>query len=402
MKKQTNISKLRFPEFTESWVTKKLNEVVQRVTAKNRNGNTNVLTISGRHGLINQLKYFNNSVAAKDLSGYYLLERNDFAYNKSYSIGYPMGAIKRLKRYDDGIVSTLYICFRTNDDLDSGYAEQYFEAGIQNREIDKVAQEGARNHGLLNIGVSDFLSIPISLPSLAEQQKISAFLTAIDEKIQQLGKKKALLEQYKKGVMQQIFSQQIRFKDDDGKDYPGWMEKKLGDICVIQSGDSPSKYNLEQVGLYPFLKVEELNNCFKYQFESREYTNDTKSLIPMNSIVFPKRGAAILNNKIRICVTDVYMDSNLMALIAIPSLVNYEFLYYVINFIKLYKIADTSSIPQINNKHIIPYRVQLPSILEQTKIANFLSAIDDKINHVNQQLEQTKLYKKGLLQQMFV
>lgn len=249
---------------------------------------------------------------------------------------------------------------------------------------------------------SDLESLEISIPSIAEQEKIAAFLTAVDDKIQLLNKKKTLLKQYKKGVMQQIFNQQMRFKDDDGNDYPDWEERTLGEVCEIKSGNSPSKYNLKTEGSYPFLKVEELNNCIKYQVKSREYTSESHFLIPENSIIFPKRGAAILNNKVRINLKKVIIDSNLMSLIAIPDLMHYEFLYYVIVFVKLFKIADTSSIPQINNKHITPYLIQNPIIEEQIKIANFLSSLDDKINFVNQQITQTKQFKKGLLQQMFV
>ena len=151
----------------------------------------------------------------------------------------------------------------------------------------------------------------------------------------------------------------------------------------------------------PFLKVEELNNCDKYQEYSRFYTERNSDAVPSKSVVFPKRGAAILNNKVRILRVDALLDSNLMALIPQHSL-DAEFLYYLINKIELYKIADTSTIPQINNKHIEPYSIYLPSTEEQIKIANFLSAIDQKIEVMAQQIEQAKTWKKGLLQQMFV
>jgi len=162
------------------WEEKKLGEVCDRITTKNKENNTNVLTISAQIGLISQLEFFNKSVSAKNVTGYYLLHNNDFAYNKSYSNGYPMGAIKRLKRYVKGVVSTLYICFRFNDSINLDFMEQYFEMGLQNVEIEKVAQEGARNHGLLNIGVSDFLNIGLILPSHSEQTLIANFLSSID------------------------------------------------------------------------------------------------------------------------------------------------------------------------------------------------------------------------------
>ena len=187
------------------WKEKKLGEISERITKKNSELNKNVLTISAQEGLINQLKYFNNSVAAKNISGYYLLYKDDFAYNKSYSKGYPMGAIKRLKNYPKGIVSTLYVCFRNKKEFTNLFAEQYFESGIHNRELGKVAQEGARNHGLLNIGVGDFFDTIILLPCLEEQRKIADFLSAIADKIVLLTKQIESTEQYKKGLLQQLF-----------------------------------------------------------------------------------------------------------------------------------------------------------------------------------------------------
>src|SRR5690606_14918500 len=157
--------KIRFTddngEYFPEWIMYKLSDISERIIQKNSEGTQNVLTISAQFGLISQLEFFNKSVSAKDVSGYYLLKQNDFAYNKSYSNGYPMGAIKRLKRYEKGIVSTLYICFRLNQNASVDFIEQYFESGIQNAEIEKIAQEGARNHGLLNVGVSDFFNIEV-------------------------------------------------------------------------------------------------------------------------------------------------------------------------------------------------------------------------------------------------
>lgn len=191
-------------EFSK-WKVYKLRDISDRVLCKNAENNQNVLTISAQLGLISQLDFFNKSVSAKNVSGYYLLKQNDFAYNKSYSKGYPMGAIKRLKKYDKGIVSTLYICFRFNGLVNVNFMEQYFESGIQNTEIEKIAQEGARNHGLLNVGVSDFFNIEINLPSIKEQKRIASFLSSIEKKIQT---EKAILEKLenqKKYFLHQMF-----------------------------------------------------------------------------------------------------------------------------------------------------------------------------------------------------
>lgn len=191
-------------KFSE-WEEIKLLEITERIKKKNSINNQNVLTISAKLGLVSQLEYFNKSVSAKTLTSYYLLDKNDFAYNKSYSKGYPMGAIKRLNRYDNGVVSTLYICFKFKETISLDFMEHYFNSGMQNKELEKVAQEGARNHGLLNIGINDFFGISLKIPSFEEQTKIANFLSSLDKKLK---KEQEILEQYqqqKKYLLQNLF-----------------------------------------------------------------------------------------------------------------------------------------------------------------------------------------------------
>jgi len=191
-----------FPE----WEEKKLGEVFERVTTKNKENNLNVLTISAQQGLINQEEFFNKSVSAKDVTGYYLLKSGDFAYNKSYSKGYPMGAIKKLNKYDKGVVSTLYICFRPKINIAAVFYEQFFETTYINKQLHKIAQEGARNHGLLNMSVVEFFNdIHIPFPCFEEQQKIATFLAKIDEQIDGVKTQIEQAKAYKKGLLQKMF-----------------------------------------------------------------------------------------------------------------------------------------------------------------------------------------------------
>ena len=170
-----------------------------------------MLTISAQYGLINQDEFFNKAVASDDKSNYFLLKRGDFAYNKSYSNGYPFGAIKRLTRYDDGIVSPLYICFRVKDEnISDEYLEQYFEAGFINHEIQAFAQEGARNHGLLNISVDDFFSSKFLLPPLAEQTAIAEVLSTADRELDLLRQDIEQEKQKKKALMQLLLTGIVR------------------------------------------------------------------------------------------------------------------------------------------------------------------------------------------------
>lgn len=187
------------------WIELPFAECFERVTRKNKIDNRNVLTISAQHGLINQEKYFNKSVAAANVTGYYLLNKGEFAYNKSYSKGYPMGAIKRLNNYDLGVVSTLYICFKSKHDQIDEFWEQFFEGGMLNRQISKIAQEGARNHGLLNISVTEFFQdIKVMVPSIEEQRKIAEFLQALDKKLDAVQQQIDLTQTFKKGLLQQM------------------------------------------------------------------------------------------------------------------------------------------------------------------------------------------------------
>ncbi len=206
--------KKRLPGFSGEWKVNRLRNIATRHTKRNTIGNTNALTISAQYGLINQAEFFNKAVASDDKSNYFLLEKGDFAYNKSYSNGYPFGAIKRLTRYEVGIVSPLYICFRIKEGSVSGeYLEQYFEAGLMNHELQAFAQEGARNHGLLNIAVDDFFNSKILLPSPEEQTSIAEIFSTADREIDLLRQDIEQEKQKKKALMQLLLTGIVRVNE---------------------------------------------------------------------------------------------------------------------------------------------------------------------------------------------
>ena len=161
-----------------------LSSISERVSEKNSAlESDNVLTISAREGLVSQLEFFNKSVASENLSNYYLLRKGDFAYNESYSSDYPWGAIKHLERYNTGVLSPLYFCFRPNKEIvDTRYLQFFFDTNLWHKHIADIAVEGARNHGLLNMTVGDFYTMPILLPTMKEQKEIAEKLSAIREK----------------------------------------------------------------------------------------------------------------------------------------------------------------------------------------------------------------------------
>lgn len=206
--------KRRFPGFSDDWKHTHLGDVCERVTRKNEVEINNVLTISAQHGLVSQQDYFNKPVASSDLSKYAHLKRGDFAYNKSYSKGFPMGAIKELSLYDEGVVSSLYICFRRKRHGlgEQAFLRHFFESGMLNREIYAFAQEGARNHGLLNIAVGDFFNCRLNLPSRDEQLAIAAALDLADQCVEGHKKQLELLEKEKRALMQQLLTGKRRVK----------------------------------------------------------------------------------------------------------------------------------------------------------------------------------------------
>lgn len=206
--------KLRLPGFSQKWSRVQLKDVFERVIRRNDTGGTNVLTISAQKGLIKQGDYFNKTVASETLDNYLLLKQGEFAYNRSYSNGYPMGAIKRLNLYPEGVVTTLYLCFKfKNDKHSSEYFEQFFENGNLNYALTKIAQEGARAHGLLNISQNEFFAIKILIPSKEEQISIASVLVHLDKEINLLKQELKNLKTQKKGLMQLLLTGKVRVTD---------------------------------------------------------------------------------------------------------------------------------------------------------------------------------------------
>ena len=175
---------IRFKGFTDPWEQRKLGELVDRVVRKNINNESTLpLTISAQYGLVDQITYFNNRVASRDVSNYYLVLNGEFAYNKSTSDGYPFGAVKRLDLYEKGVLSTLYIVFapKKEQQIDSDYLTVFFDTDRWHKGVAERAAEGARNHGLLNISAEDFFDIDLSVPKdIVEQKQIGAFIRQLE------------------------------------------------------------------------------------------------------------------------------------------------------------------------------------------------------------------------------
>jgi type I restriction enzyme S subunit len=243
-----------------------------------------------------------------------------------------------------------------------------------------------------NVSIEDLKKIHLYLPSLPEQTKIANFLTCVDEKISLLTQKATLLSQYKKGVMQQIFSQELRFKDDDGQVFPEWEEASIGSLFIIKAGGDIASSNVSSVKTdiytYPIFSNSEKNlGLFGYTDEFK---------INTESITVTGRGT------LGIAIpryAPYYPIVRLLSLIPKPTF-NVYFGASAINMLNVF--IESTGVPQLTAPQISDYVISFPSLPEQTKIANFLTAIDEKITNNQTQLDAVKQYKQGLLQQMFV
>uniref|UniRef100_UPI003562A943 restriction endonuclease subunit S n=1 Tax=Bacteroides fragilis TaxID=817 RepID=UPI003562A943 len=201
------VPQMRLHGFTGNWTQVRLSDVCQRIRTKNINTQCQlVLTIAAQYGLVSQEDFFNKSVASDNLESYYLIEKDDFAYNKSYSTDYPWGAVKRLELYSQGVLSPLYICFRANTDvIVPDYLSHYFESKKWHKGIADIAGEGARNHGLLNLSVVDFFNTTHRIPSMPEQKVIADVLNKLTFKYNLERKLHENLLKQRNYLLQQMF-----------------------------------------------------------------------------------------------------------------------------------------------------------------------------------------------------
>ena len=405
----SNIPKLRFPEFKGEWEEKKLSDIMTRLTRKNSNNESSrALTISSVDGLIDQGEFFKKQIASKDTSGYYLLKKGDFAYNKSYSVGYDYGSIKRLDRYEDGVVSTLYICMSLTSDTNSDYLTHYFDSMKWNKSVSEISAEGARNHGLLNIPTEAFFQTKHYLaPSLPEQQKIAEFLSNVDSIITAETKILNTLQKKKKALMQKLFTQQLRFKSDDGKDFPAWEEKKLGEIS------SSPKYGLNASGIdydgeHKYLRITDIDEV-THTFSPEEITTPSEFsddyLLEENDIVFARTGASTGKTYLyNPNDGDLYFAGFLIKFHIKDA--NARFVFYQTcthEYEKWVHIMSTrSGQPGINSEEYSTLKIKLPCKSEQQKIADCLSSLDSLIQNQQNIVTTWQQRKKALLQQMFV
>ena len=401
-----NVPDIRFKKFSGNWPLKPLSYFASQVKKKNTNqAESYVLTNSAKLGIVGQEEYFDREIAKNDnLAKYYVVHVGDFIYNPRKSASASAGPIKR-NRCAKGVISPIYTVFHFSKG-NPDFFEQFFNSTKWHRYMKSIANYGAR-FDRLNITRTDFFNLPLPSISEEEQQKIASFLSSVDIKIEQLSKKKVLLEQYKKGMMQKLFSQEIRFKDERGNDYPDWEEKLLGDISRLSKGKGISKTDVKENGTVKCVRYGELYTRYGETISNvLSSTNVPVSelvLSQKNDVIIPASGETALDIASAACITveGVALGGDINI---IRCQQNGIFLaYYLISKKKdIARLAQGVSIIHLYSAQLASLNLRIPSKQEQQKIANFLSAIDKKIELVAQQLEQARTFKKGLLQQMFI
>ena len=254
----------------------KFNSIFTKITQRNSdNQNSNVITNSAKEGLVSQRDYFDKDIANKDKTdNYFIIKNGDFVYNPRKSSAAPYGPFTQYKLLDDGIVSPLYLCLRKNNsEVESKYLENYFKTTCWHQYIYENGSSGAR-HDRVSIHDDVLLAMPIKVPSLPEQQKIADFLSNVDSIITAETKVLNTLQKKKKALMQKLFTRQLRFKSDDGTDFPEWEEKKLGEIS------SSPKYGLNASGIdydgeHKYLRITDIDEV-THTFSPEEITTPSE------------------------------------------------------------------------------------------------------------------------------
>ena len=361
-----------------------MGELVDRVVRKNTNNESTLpLTISAQYGLVDQITYFNNRVASRDVSNYYLVLNGEFAYNKSTSDGYPFGAVKRLDLYEKGVLSTLYIVFapKKEQQIDSDYLTVFFDTDRWHKGVAERAAEGARNHGLLNISAEDFFDIDLSVPKdIVEQKQIGAFIRQLDNLITLHQRKFEKLTNVKKSMLEKMFPQngssypEIRFK---GFTDP-WEQRKLGEIGSVSMCRRIFKEQTSETGDIPFYKIGTFG-ADPDAFISRELFEEYKSKYP-----YPQKGDILISASGSIGRTvefagnnEYFQDSNIVWLNHDERLSN-PFLKCFYSVVKWAGI-EGSTIKRLYNDNILNTVICMPSVPEQKRIGLFFENLDNLI-----------------------
>mgnify|MGYP002543327420 FL=1 len=400
---------LRFKGFTDPWEQRKLGDAFERVVRKNTNNESRLpLTISAQDGLVDQITYFNNRVASRDVSNYYLVYNGEFAYNKSTSDGYPFGAVKRLDWYEKGVLSTLYIVFALKhpEKDDSDFMTVFYDTDRWHRGVAERAAEGARNHGLLNISADDFFDIDTTMPEdKVEQEKIGRLLKKLDTLITLHQRKYEKLVNIKKSMLDKMFPKngasvpEIRFK---GFTDP-WEQRKLKELYF--------QLTERNTDLLPYQKTLSVATMsFKTDGNGAADTSLANyKRLRTGDIAFEghtskefRYGRFVLND-----VGDGIMSPRFSALRPLHEM-PINFWKYYIHYEPIMRkvLVNSTKAGTMMNELVINDFLQgsilVPSMTEQQAIGRFFKQLDTLITLHQRKLEKLQNIKKSCLEKMFV
>lgn len=402
--------KLRFKEFEGNWNKVKLFQIGSFKNGINKDKNDfgygvpfiNLMDVFGKNS-ISKNNFDLVNATQKEIENY-SLQQGDILFIRS-SVK-PEGVAETaviLEDLPNTVYSGFLIRYRMNKQVNLFYKKYCFSTENFRKQVLSLSTTSANT----NINQESLNLLDLALPNLEEQTKIASFLSAVDEKIAQLTQKHELLSQYKQGMMQKLFSQQIRFKADDGSEFEEWSNKTIGDIANIKRGASPrpitdSKWFDESSNI-GWVRISDVSKSKKYLLETEQYLSpegiQKSRLVPKGNLIMSI--CATIGKPIYtgfdVCIHDGFVVfSELQAI--------HEYAYYYLEFIEKnwYQYGQPGTQVNLNSDIVSNEEFPFPCLEEQTKIANFLSSIDQKIDVASEQLEQAKLWKKGLLQQMFV
>lgn len=408
-----NEPKLRFKADDGSqfpdWEEKKLGDITEKVVRKDANSNADVRMISQGNGFILQSDKYSRENAGQSLKKYTLLKRDEFAYNHGASKVKPYGVCYRLCESDEARVPYVYHTFKLIDG-DSVFWNYSLNTSCMDRQLKKMVSSGARMDGLLNIGYDAYMSVDIHVPSLPEQQKIAEFLSTIDTVIEKQKETVSAWEERKKGVMQKLFNQEVRFKADDGSDFPEWAEKKIDDVATCFAGATPSTKIPEywEEGTIRWMSSGEVNNGQIHDTEKRisqlGFDKCSTKTVKPNSVVMALAGQGKTRGMVAITRVPLCTNQSLCAIETNDDICDdylYQYLQTQYNNLRLISSGDGTR-GGLNLKLVGGYVVIVPCLAEQQKIADCLSSLDEVIEKQKATLAAWEELKKGLLQQMFV
>lgn len=401
-----NEPRLRFKADDESqfpdWEEKKLGDITEKVVRKDANSNADVRMISQGNGFILQSDKYSRENAGQSLKKYTLLKRDEFAYNHGASKVKPYGVCYRLCESDEARVPYVYHTFKLIDG-DSGFWNYSLNTSCMDRQLKKMVSSGARMDGLLNIGYDAYMSVNIHVPSLPEQQKIAKFLSTIDTVIAKQKETVFAWEERKKGVMQNLFSQEVRFKADDGSDFPEWEKKPFGDI--VSEFKVKTKVENEDTLLSCAINGVFLNSeLFGHQ---RGQSNIGYLKIKKGTLILSAQNLHLGNANVNLrfehgIISPAYKTYDIVGCLAeyMSQWVKWDMTKQF--FYNATTVGASECRRNVDWNMLYSQLFAVPCLAEQQQIADCLVSFDEVIEKQKATLAAWEELKKGLLQQMFV